>query len=172
MEPQTEHYVSERKYKDAISELKRANQLKPNSPFILGKIGDVYYDMGKNDSARIWWERAVEQNYEYIDIWEKLVRIAPDYYFNLGVLYKEKAEDRNVKSLAERAINYFDLYIEKLPDGFMISEVKSAKRDTEFLIKSFDSEERKKEREKVQAELRAQKKQEQKQTVLVPLLFT
>ncbi|MBN2542228.1 tetratricopeptide repeat protein [bacterium] len=157
----SEFYLSDGRYKDAISELKRANQLKPNFPFILCKLGDAYYKMGKNDSAKVWWERALEKNYEYIDVWEKLVRIAPEYYFNLGVLYKEKAEERNVKSLAERAINYFDMYISKLPDGFMINEVKSAKKDTEFLIKSFDSDKRKQERERVQDELRAQKKQDE-----------
>ncbi|MBN1755263.1 hypothetical protein JW877_03515 [bacterium] len=153
-------YLEQGSYRDALVEFKRANQIRPGSAILLAKVGETYNKLGVADSAVLWWEKALEQHYEYIEVWEKLVRYQPEYYFNLGVLYKDKAEEKTVRQLAEQAIYYFERYLEELPEGMMVAEVRSAKQDAEFFVRVFDSEQKKEERERAQATLRAQKEEE------------
>ena len=111
---------------DAKRYLMRALELKPKMAFLNARVGDLYLSLGDEDSAVYYYEAALNNHYDYIEVWENLVSIRPVYYANLGLLYSEKAESSGDSDLISKANEYLKRYLEDFPDGEFSDQCRAA----------------------------------------------
>lgn len=111
---------------DALRYMRKALELKPNEAFLNAKMGDIFNKIGEQDSTVYYYEAALNNHYEYIEVWDKLVKLAPEYYGNLGLLYTKEAEKTNDTKLVSSAKEYLNEYIERFPDGEYVDQSKAS----------------------------------------------
>ncbi len=119
-------YYEEGMNDDALRYIRKALEQKPNMAFLNARAGDIFLAMGNTDSAAVYYEAALNNEYEYIEAWEKLVALKPEYYANLGLLYAEKIEEHSDAGLLENGEHYLSLYIERFPEGDYTDECRTA----------------------------------------------
>jgi len=119
-------YFEAGNYSDAERYLRKALDARPNMAFLQNSMGDLFMKTGQTDSAAIYYEAALNNHYEYIDAWEKLVELKPEYYANLGLLYSEKSEDNNDLDLLQNADRYLNLYLDQFPEGEYAQQSRTA----------------------------------------------
>ncbi|MCD6098331.1 hypothetical protein J7K18_05490 [bacterium] len=127
--------------------LYRLEELKPSSAFVEYAVGEFFSAKGETDSAVYHYEKALELHYEYPVVWEKLVLLEPKYLFNLGMLYKEKADSLLREDVAEKAIQYLEEYKEKNPGGMYVADADAAIESLRLLEGEIKASARKRERE-------------------------
>jgi len=135
-------------WEKARGTLSRLEKLKPTSAFVKYAIGEFFVAKGETDSTIYYYEKALELHYEYPAVWEKLVLLEPRYLFNLGMLYKEKADTLLREDVAEKAIQYLEEYKEKNPGGTYITDADAAIKSLRLLEEEIKASARKREREK------------------------
>jgi len=135
-------YAGRGNYQLAKAYLHKAIALSEDNAFLWGELGMIELRTGKEDSALAHFEKTLELNYDYIDIWKEIVKLDPQYYFNLGMLYKEKAEKYKSVELAEKGIEHLNNYIDKMPRGGMMKEASSARNELELFITELQARER------------------------------
>ena len=146
----------------AKEKIERAVQLHPNDPFLRYAAGKIYLRAGEKEKAIANFEKAVENQYEYLDAWEELVKLSPKYYFNIAQLFAEKAHLKMRSDLADEAIMLFNRYINQVPDGEFVDKARAKIHDMELLKQEIAAHERKlKERE-----MRKQRAQQFKQAIV------
>ncbi len=111
---------------DASRYLRMALELKPNMAFLNARMGDLFVATSQEDSAAVYYENALNNHYEYIEVWEKLVEIKPEYYANLGLLYSDKTEEYSDDELLRLADRYLNLYLDQFPDGEFAQQARTA----------------------------------------------
>ncbi|MCD6124948.1 hypothetical protein J7J62_07235 [bacterium] len=146
----------------AKEKIERAVQLHPNDPFLRYAAGKIYLRAGEKEKAIANFEKAIENQYEYLDAWEELVKLSPKYYFNIAQLFAEKAHLKMRSDLADEAIMLFNRYINQVPDGEFVDKARAKIHDMELLKQEIAAHERKlKERE-----MRKQRAQQFKQAIV------
>jgi len=146
----------------AKEKIERAVQLHPNDPFLRYAAGKIYLRAGDKEKAIANFEKAIENQYEYLDAWEELVKLSPKYYFNIAQLFAEKAHLKMRSDLADEAIMLFNRYINQVPDGEFVDKARAKIHDMELLKQEIAAHERKlKERE-----MRKQRAQQFKQAIV------
>ena len=149
-------------YSSAVNYIEKAVALRPQNPFLHFKAGQIYLAKGDNANAQKHFEKALENEYEYLDAWHELIKIAPEYYYNLAQLFGEKAHQFSREDLADIAIGYYNDYLEKFPSGEYADGAHSGIRDMELLKSEIASQKKiKKQREQQQKSL-AEKRLAQK----------
>ncbi len=141
-------YNSRGDFQKAKEYLLKAIGLSPDNSFLYGELGRLELEHGQQDSALAHLERALELDYEYLAVWQTIVKLAPKYYFNLGMLYKEKALEFSSVELARKGIEYLDKYMDNMPRGKMVKEASSAKSELKLFITELRSKERRAEYER------------------------
>jgi len=136
---------------DALKYIRRALELKPNMAFLNARAGDIFDALGQTDSAIAYYETALNQHYEYLEVWEKIIELEPEYYANLGLLYAEKADEYSDEELIDKAAEYLNKYLTYSTTGEYTDQCKDALSQLEL----------KKERMKSQKELDEQLQSEQ-----------
>jgi len=136
-------YINQRDYNSAVEYFDKAIALDPNNAVLYGEKGKAQVKAGQHNKASESFQKSLEIEYEYIPIWEELVRIDPQFYFNLGMLYRDKAKEHNSIDLAEKGIRNLEKYISENPRGTMIRESSGAKNELELFITDLKSKERK-----------------------------
>jgi len=111
---------------DALRYAKLALEQKPNMAFLNARVGDIFLTIGERDSAIFYYEAAINNHYEYIEVWEKLVGIEPRYNANIGLLYANKADADADAKLAGTAKRYLRAYLEQFPDGEFAEQSRAA----------------------------------------------
>jgi len=111
---------------DALRYILRTLELKPQMAFLNARAGDIYNALGKRDSAIVYYEKALNYHYEYIEVWEKIVELEPKYYSNLGLLYAEKGDEHPDKGLIIKGQEYLNNYLELFPDGEYSEQCRTA----------------------------------------------
>ncbi|HHS50248.1 MAG TPA: tetratricopeptide repeat protein [candidate division Zixibacteria bacterium] len=147
-------YYEAGRYDDALRHLHRSRELKPNMAFINAKLGDVFLAMGERDSAAHYYEAALNIHYEYIEVWEKLVELAPAYHANLGLLYADKAEQTDDMIMARKARPHLDRYLSMFPQGEFADRCKAANARLALLERQAAS------RESLHSDIRTQQAEE------------
>ena len=146
----------------AKEKIERAVQLHPNDPFLRYAAGKIYLRAGEKEKAIANFEKAVENQYEYLDAWEELVKLSPKYYFNIAQLFAEKAHLKMRSDLADEAIMLFNRYINQVPDGEFVDKARAKIHDMELLKQEIAAHERKLE----EREMRKQRAQQFKQAIV------
>ena len=119
-------YYEGGKLDDSFRYMRMALELKPSMAFLNAKLADLFMVMGERDSALVYYENALNNHYEYIEVWEKIVELKPEYYANLGLLYNEKSEEHEDDELLRLADRYLNLYLDKFPDGDFAGQARTA----------------------------------------------
>lgn len=119
-------YHEEGMNEDAMRYMRMALELKPDMAFLNAKMGDLFMATGQEDSAAVYYENALNNHYEYIEVWEKIVEIKPKYYANLGLLYSDKTEEYDDDELLRLADRYLNLYLDQIPDGEFAQQARTA----------------------------------------------
>ena len=132
-------FLREGRAAEAKDYIARAAKIDGGKAQIYDIYGDVYRTLGRNDSARVMWEKAVELAYEDIPVWNKLVSVAPEYYVNLGLLYRDKAKKLKDGELAQKAKDNLEKYINLYPDGDLVSQAKSAMNEMDIILSQQES---------------------------------
>ncbi len=119
-------YYEGGKLDDSFRYMRMAWELKPNMAFLNAKMADLFMVMGERDSALVYYENALNNHYEYIEVWEKIVELKPEYYANLGLLYNEKSEEHEDDELLRLADRYLNLYLDRFPEGEFAGQARTA----------------------------------------------
>jgi len=143
---------------DALRYIGRALELEPSNAFLNAKMGDIYSTLGEKDSSLYYYEQAVENHYDYLEVWEKLVEIKPEYYANLGLLYSQKADEFNEKELVVNGQRYLNRYLQDFPDGEYAGQCQTAISKLELMEKEINSRENLDQQTYNQQALEAQRK--------------
>jgi len=136
-------YIREKNYSGAKEYFRKALELEPDNSFLFGEYGKLYLLVGDRDSAKMMFEKSLELNYENMPIWEELVKLDPNYYFNLGMLYGEKAKLHSSSQLARQSVEYLKMYEEKVKDGPFVSLSRTTRTELELFVKDLEARERK-----------------------------
>lgn len=123
----------ENKHSLSVEIIEKAISLRPQNSFLRYKAGLMYLSIGDRTKAKENFEKALDYHYEYEDVWEQLLMIAPEYYFQFANLYNEKAHQFQKTELADKAIEYYRTYITKVPDGEYLERANAGIRDMELL---------------------------------------
>ncbi|RKZ34086.1 hypothetical protein DRQ33_02940 [bacterium] len=142
--------------------IQKAIELRPQNPFLHFKAGQIYLADGDKSAAREHFEKALENHYEYLEVWLEIVKIAPEYYYNLAQLYGEKAHQFMKIELAEKAIEHYRNYIENNPDGEFIESARAGIRDMELVKGEIESRQRIQSAKETQQQKLAEQKLAQK----------
>ncbi len=145
----------------AITYIEKAVLLRPQNAFLHYKAGMIYKTSGDIAKARSHLEKALENHYEYLDAWQELITIAPEYLYNLAQLFAEKAHQHSRIDLADQAMSYYQQYIDRNPAGQYITNAQNGIRDMELLKAEIDSREK----------LRKQQEQQQKDIAMRKMSF-
>ncbi len=137
----------------------KAISLEPQNSFLYGELGKIYLLSGQKDSAIFYFERSLELNYENIPIWEEIIKLRPEYYFNLGKLYEEKGRERRSVELLHNAIQYLNKYESDVPAGQFVELSRTSRKEIELIIKDIETKKRREE-QKAREEERARAKAE------------
>ncbi len=129
-------------YETATNYIEKALALRPQNAFLQYKAGLIYLAAGDRGKAQSHFEKALENHYEYYDVWLKLVELDPQYYYHLAQLFGEKAHQLSRSDLADEAIRYYRTYIEKNPGGEFLEKAQAGIRDMELLKSEIESRER------------------------------
>lgn len=129
-------------YSTAENYIEKAIALRPQNAFLHYVAGKIYLAAGDNRKAKEHFEKALENHYEYLDAWTELVKLAPEYYYNLAQLYGEKAHRLMKRELAEKAIEHYNNYLSKNPDGEFADAAKAGIRDMNLLLSEIESREK------------------------------
>ncbi|MFP4458279.1 MAG: tetratricopeptide repeat protein [Candidatus Zixiibacteriota bacterium] len=131
-------------YESAQGYLVEAMELKPESPWIILYAGRVAKKLGDEDLAAQTWQKALEvmDNYEFLPIWKELVEVRPQYYANLGLLYRDKALENDDKDLARQGVEYLEQYLSKNPGGVFESQAEGAKNELNIMLEKEESKKR------------------------------
>ena len=149
-------------FSTAVNYIEKAVALRPQNAFLHFKAGQIYIAKGDNANAQKHFEKALENEYEYLDAWNELIKIAPEYYYNLAQLFGEKAHQFSRADLADEAIGYYNKYLEKFTSGEYADGAQAGIRDMELLKSEISSRKKiRKQQEKQQKNL-AEKRLEQK----------
>ena len=132
-------YYEAGKYDEAVRYLSRAWELQPEMAFLSARLGMAYESAGNPDSAVTYYEKALNEHYEYIEVWERLVQLKPEYYANLGLLYTEKAEEYESENLVTKAKMYLNSYLQQFPGGEFAGDCESALSRLELLERQTES---------------------------------
>lgn len=119
-------YYEGGKLDDAFRYMRMAWELKPDMAFLNAQMADLFMVMGERDSALVYYENALNNHYEYIEVWEKIVELKPEYYANLGLLYNEKSEEHEDDELLRLADRYLNLYLDRFPEGEFAGQARTA----------------------------------------------
>ena len=150
----------------AVNYIEKATALKPQNPFLHFKAGQIYLARGDKVNAQKHLEKALENEYEYLDAWYELVKIAPEYYYNLAQLFGEKAHQKSRSDLADEAIGYYRQYIDRNPSGEFVEKARAGIRDMELLKSEISSREKiREQQERQQRELAEQRLAREKEKI-------
>ncbi len=132
--------LAEGKYEQALINAEAALALNESDPWGWKLKGDILLAQDKRDEAKASYEKALEQkdSYEFLPVWDELVVIAPEYYANLGLLYRDKARENKNDDLAQSAIDYLGKY----PGGPFEQQVESGINEMEIFLQRTKSQER------------------------------
>lgn len=119
-------YYDGGKFDDAVRYMKMAHELRPKMAFLNAKMADLFMVKGDRDSALVYYEMALNNHYEYIEVWEKIVELKPEYYANLGLLYSDKSEEVDNEEVLRLADRYLNLYLDKFPEGDFAQQSRTA----------------------------------------------
>ncbi len=154
-------------YSTAENYIEKAIALRPQNAFLHYVAGKIYLAAGDKQKAREHFEKALENHYEYLDAWVELVKLAPEYYYNLAQLYAEKAHRLMKRELAEKAIEHYNNYLSKNPDGEFADAARAGIRDMNLLLSEIESREKiaksREEQQKLLADRRLARIKEMKQ---------
>jgi len=125
-------YYDGGKFDDAVRYMKMAQELRPNMAFLNAKMADLFMVKGDRDSALAYYEKALNNHYEYTEVWEKIVELKPEYYANLGLLYSDKSEEVDNEEILRLADRYLNLYLDKFPDGDFAEQSRTALQRVEL----------------------------------------
>jgi len=134
-------YFEDNNYADAERYLRKALEIRPTMAFLNARMGELFAQSGKPDSAIVYYEEALNNHYEYIEVWEKIVVLKPDYYANLGLLYTDKAEENSDPLLLQSADRYLNIYLDRFPDGEYAQQAKTALQRIELRRRQMESRE-------------------------------
>ena len=129
----------ENDFETAENYIEKAVALRPQNAFLHFKAGQIYLAADDKENAQKHFEKALENHYEYIDAWVELIKIAPEYHYNLAQLYSEKAHQLMKTELADKAIEHYQNYIDKNSDGEFIESAKAGIRDMNLLKSEIES---------------------------------
>ncbi|MCD6594892.1 tetratricopeptide repeat protein [bacterium] len=132
----------ENDFETAKRYIEKAVALRPQNAFLHFKAGQIYIAANDNQNAKKHFEKALENHYEYLDAWVELIKIAPEYYYNLAQLYSEKAHQVLKDELADKAIEHYQNYIDNNSGGEFIESAKAGIRNMNLLKSELKSKER------------------------------
>ena len=135
-------FFDEANYEKALAHIEATVVLESSNAWVYKLQGDILVASGDEQAAKAAYEKALEvpDAYEFLPVWANLVKISPEYYANLGLLYRDKAKEFKKDELANEAIRYLDLY----PGGFFQDKVDAARNEMEIFLKRKKSEDRQK----------------------------
>jgi len=148
--------AKEGKYLVADEMIEKAMELRPLNAFLRYAAGKIALMEGEKEAAKSYFERALENQYEYLDAWGELIKLDRAYNFNLAELYAEKAHLHNRADVADEAIRLYNVYLADFPDGEYVVNSQSGIRKMELLKNAIASQKRRKsEREERERKLQA-----------------